>query len=84
MPERIKEFCEEYGYEYRDDYSGRFMYGSRCVGIVSEEASLFTVLIQLTEYLKDNEIDDIPNKIGVPKTDSMGIGAIIYFPKIHM
>lgn len=32
--ELIENFCEEYGYDFRGDYSGRFMYGKSCVGIV--------------------------------------------------
>ena len=28
----IKEFCYDEGYDFLQDYSGRCMYGSRCVG----------------------------------------------------
>ena len=28
----VMDFCEAYGYEYRNDYSGRGMYGATCVG----------------------------------------------------
>lgn len=29
----LEEFCDENGYTFYPDYSGRYMYGSTCLGI---------------------------------------------------
>ena len=43
----IKEFCDEYGYDFRDNYSGRCMFGETCIGIVGDNTTL--ICMQLTD-----------------------------------
>ncbi|MGE4353513.1 MAG: hypothetical protein AB7D36_05465 [Oscillospiraceae bacterium] len=84
----ITSFCEDNEYKYNPDYSGRNMYGKSCVGIVSENDPVF-VAMQLLAYLCDcygdeNDLtaEGILEMIGTPRADSMGLGSIVYFPKI--
>lgn len=77
----IKEFCDEYGYDFRDDYSGRYMFGETCIGIVGDNTTL--ICMQLTDYLNDEGCEDIISKLGTPRTDNMGMSYIVYFPDFH-
>lgn len=80
----IKEFCEAEGYEFRDNYSGRFMYGQRCVGIVTDEQPI-PLIVSLFGFLaEESELDcyNIERMLKGAKTDDMGLSTIIYFPEI--
>ena len=86
IKELIREYCENEGLNYRDDYSGRGMFGEKCIGITCENS--LDVLCRLFTYLvdSDEELDgcDVQNALGEPKQDSMGMGSILYFPEITM
>lgn len=82
----IEEFCEDHELDYREDYSGRGMFGSRCVGIVcsnplSTLAELFAFIVDSDNDISGSEIQDA---LGVPEEDSMGMRSILYFPKLKM
>lgn len=77
----IKEFCDEYDYDFRDDYSGRCMYGKTCIGIVGGDIDV--IYTQLNDYLNNNGYDDIINKLGFPRVDNMGLNYIVYFPHLR-
>lgn len=82
----IKEFCEDNGYEFRDDYSGRGMYGKICVGIVGDFNPLWLVLC-LADVIRDSVTDDdicAEDFLGEPRQDSMGKQIIVYFPKLEV
>lgn len=65
---------------FRNDYSGRFMYGDRCVGFdVDSLTELGTLAIAIHEVLGDAEGRDMVERA---RTDSMGLGYIIYFPHV--
>ena len=56
------------------DYSGRGMMGARCIGCcIDDLADLFLVGRALAEH-----------DIGKPKIDNMGLGYIIYWPRIKL
>lgn len=57
------------------DYSGRFMYGNICIGIVCPDIP--NAMLELGSYLGD----DI-KMLGSHRTDSLGKEFIIYFPNI--
>ena len=60
----------------RTEYSGRGMYGKRCVGIVLDDVTqMLTIGAGLQEAL-----GEIPNA----RTDSMGRGMILYFPDLQV
>lgn len=84
LAELIKEFCEiNEGYSFYGDYSGRFMFGKKCVGIVvNREYSYMNMLIQLTRFLEENDVDDVDLELSNPAIDEMGLDTIVYFPNI--
>lgn len=61
-------------------YSGRGMYSKQCVGIETDESIFkFTVGLCLTLGEEAEQLLDV----GDPKSDSMGMGSIIYFPRME-
>lgn len=67
----LKNFCDAYGYGFRPDYSGRFMYGKTCVGIVGNSVN--------------DILTDLANEgfsLSGYQTDNMGLGYIVYFTSI--
>lgn len=80
----IEEFCEENGYRFRSDYSGRCMYGRKCIGFIVESINEgFYAIAEITERLADEEIQNISQKLGSICYDNMGMNYIIYFPKLN-
>lgn len=80
VKERIKKFAEEYEYRYREDYSGRYMYGRTCIGVSGKgdlKYDLFEFLIN--DGVSTSRARQIINESA---TDNMGLGMIIYFPRI--
>lgn len=77
---RMQDLCTEYDIDTRWDYSGRFIFGEVCFGIVgsSRDLRIFTVAV-LREYYGD---DDIPAKWHENVRDSMGLDMIFYWPGI--
>lgn len=81
--EIIEDFCLECGFDFREDYSGRGMYGRKCVGFVlGADVDLLLVLVELTELLIDNGIEYVSEKLGAICQDNMGTGTIVYFPRL--
>lgn len=69
--EKIQEAADAAGAQYYDDYSGRFMYGDCCPGVVGDIYTLMEVLANLS-----------PNLRKTFKQDSMGQKYIYYWPGI--
>ena len=59
----------------------RGMYGKNCIAITGDDINLLTLGIALAEYYRDHD-DDIPHNVYAYRTDSMGLGQVIYWP--HM
>lgn len=82
----IREFCEDQELDYREDYSGRGMFGSRCVGIVCDNP--LSTLLELFAFIVDSDDgisgDEVQYALGKPEEDSMGMRNILYFPKLRM
>lgn len=54
----VEAFCSESdNYEFYNNYSGRFMFGRTCVGIVCDDTS--TVMVDLSQYLIEFGIEDV-------------------------
>ena len=49
----IREFCEDQELDYREDYSGRGMFESRCVGIVCDNP--LSTLLELFAFIVDSD-----------------------------
>ena len=63
---------------FTNSYSGRGMYGDRCVGFdVDSLTELGTLAIAIHEVLGDVEGRSMVENA---RTDNMGLGYIIYFP----
>lgn len=77
----IESFCEDYGYSFYSDYSGRCMFGKTCVGIVCDDTN--TALEELEDYLRENECDYADSISSYASTDSMGLQMILYFPRVE-
>lgn len=61
----------------RDDYSGRFMYGDTCLGIVCDNDSQFALICAALGATADDW-----DFVGRVRSDSMGLGVIYYFPGV--
>ena len=72
----LREEAEKHLVCVREDYSGRAMYGRKCFGIVGSQWSLAEVVGWARERLAGI---DIPQ----PKTDSMGLDDIWYWPELE-
>ena len=85
IEETIQAFCEEAGYEYRSDYSGRGMYGHKCIGIVCS-CSAAELMLDLGDYIVDNfdgYISIRDSLGGQIAEDNMGLDKIVYFPRLQ-
>lgn len=81
----IQEFCQAYEYGFRSSYSGRGMYGATCVAMETDaDTTLFKVGLELGAYAAEQGVEayDIVVWLEKHRTDSMGLGSIIYFPDI--
>lgn len=85
MIDLIRKFCDFYGYFYRDDYSGRFMFGACCVGIVYNNLRDI-VIYQLTEFLRNTGVlqNYITQLISNVCYDSMSLSYIMYSPILEV
>lgn len=78
------ELLENCGYEPRS-YSGRFMYGAKCVGVPLNGDELeIMVGASLMDQAHEVGIDvaDIYDTLSWTKDDSLGRGSILYWPKM--
>jgi hypothetical protein len=64
------------GGEFRDDYSGRGMYGETCVGVVFDYRS------DIYEFMFD-VYEETGYRLTAPAEDSMGISTIFYWPGLQ-
>lgn len=73
----LTEVTEDYGGTVRTDYSGRAMFGARCVGIdVPTVRDAVKVLVALAET-----DPGLARSLAADFTwDNMGLGFIVYFP----
>lgn len=76
----LKEYCENVGLSFREDYRGRGQFRD-CCGIVTD--SVMSTLVDICDYLHFNEVDDLGSALGTPQYDSLGMDYILYFPKVR-
>jgi hypothetical protein len=64
-----------------ESYSGRAMYGKRCVCVMGDEITEWGLALQLAAIAPDFDVDvyDIPE----PTTDSMGRSFVMYWPRLE-
>ncbi|ASU00786.2 hypothetical protein NTR1_19 [Nocardia phage NTR1] len=77
--------------DIRTDYSGRSMYGRTCLGYTGSDVVLFTFRLAVLLAREEMEDGDDPDlytveeklhDLGEPRADSMGRGAIFYWPGV--
>lgn len=83
------EFMMNYGdgedeSQIRDDYSGRYMYGQTCIGVVGESPATYVqFLFSLAEVLYEDDLyeqrDFILDMVDRMHMDNMGRSAMIYY-----
>lgn len=83
----LVELIQDAGYNTRP-YSGRGMYGASCVGFTFEEVTVFQVIADLYDAIRGDDaaiiegVEDLSKVIRGAKTDGMGLGEIMYFPRV--
>lgn len=86
----LQEIVEDAGYETHS-YSGRGMYGSKCLSFNLESGenefdAFLTIAEAIQSYAESSddglELEDITPYFMGAKSDSMGLGTVIYFPEI--
>lgn len=87
----LQEIVEDAGFETQS-YSGRGMYGKKCLSFNLEcEENEFDVFLSIAEsaqsYVECHddglELEDIIPYFMGAKSDSMGLGTVIYFPNVE-
>lgn len=81
---KINEFVGNYDcISLRDDYSGRCMYGKTCIGLDIDDMSTEQVCMELAIFLVKEDEEELAERLsqGI-RTDSMGLGSIVYWPYI--
>jgi len=66
--------------DLRRDYSGRFMFGEECFGIVGDAGSYGEFMANVAM----EDADLAKALAGAVRTDSMGLSTIYYFPGYRM
>ena len=71
------------------DYSGRGMYGDRCIGVVTGDTAqvMFNLGMAIGERAANEEGSrwwDLAESFKRSAQDSMGLSAIIYFPSLTL
>lgn len=92
--ELLKEAIFQAGYEFRVDYSGRGMYGAKCLAIDCDSpvkclVDIFKALRAMDRVGQRHDtpsfaVTTILEYLGTGKVDSMGMGQILYFPTIEI
>ena len=80
----IRNFVEDNSqYSIYENYSGRGMFGRKCLGVVVKQGySFMDFIINLTRYLDDNDVEDADFKLEGATYDNLGLDTVVYFPNI--
>lgn len=74
-------------YEIYEGYSGRNMFGRKCIGVIIRDgSSSMKFMMDLTGYLNANVSVDETFDLGAFEgmcTDDLGTDSIVYFPNIR-
>ena len=82
LVELMEDFCNvDKDIRFMKDYSGRCMFGRKCVGIVCHD--YLNTLLKLCEYLAIFDVIDFEDELGKVCLDNMGLDYIMYFPSVE-
>lgn len=84
VEEAIRNYVDENDqYELYEGYSGRGMFGRKCLGVVVKQGySFMDFIINLTRYMDDNDVEDADFKLEGATYDNLGLDTVVYFPNI--
>lgn len=84
VEESIRNFVEDNPqYSIYENYSGRGMFGRKCLGVVVKQGySFMDFIIKLTKYLDDNGFEDVDFSLEGVSYDALGLDTIVYFSNI--
>ena len=90
IQELLKTACEDSGeVRFHESYSGRGMYGSRCVGISGDVGSCMEVIKQIIKeahlgmaWNDDLDFDSVVDLLLDWTEDSLGLGVVYYWPQL--
>lgn len=79
----LQDVLEQLGYEVRS-YSGRGMYGARCLGVVVDaDVPIFKVGMEVGAELERCCNGRWSDSFEKARTDNLGLGTILYFPSVE-
>lgn len=82
--EKLSSVVEDAGYETRG-YSGRGMNGKKCLGVDCDRPlrMMTDILAEMVKQVnRPEDLSDLIRVISNASQDSMGLGAIVYWPDI--
>lgn len=84
VEEAIRNYVDENDqYELYEGYSGRCMFGRKCLGVIVKQGySFMDFIINLTKYMDNNGVEDTDFSLEGASYDSLGLDTIVYFPNI--
>jgi hypothetical protein len=97
--EAIKSLSDDGALSPYPEYSGRCMYGRKCLGVTTDNptAAVAYIIGQVLTNLRDIPEEDMPNELLIDcmdrviahlgmgsRTDSMGLDSILYWPDITL
>ena len=84
VEESIRNFVEDNPqYSIYENYSGRGMFGRKCLGVVVKQGySFMDFIIKLTKYLDDNGFEDVDFSLEGVSYDALGLDTSVYFSNI--
>lgn len=71
LAEKLEEIAHENDWGFMSDYSGRFMFGKLCCGIIADNS---------ISVIEECAVNGIRGAI----VDNLGLDYIVYFPDIQM
>lgn len=86
IADAVRQFVELSGDKYSiyENYSGRCMFGRKCLGVVVRNGySYMEMLINLTRYLDENNLADKNFELEGVSVDDLGLDTIVYFPNME-
>lgn len=82
----MQDLCNDAGIDTRWDYSGRFMFGKVCFGIVGNTSDLTRFLLEVLplyyELCTEQPSNEVPRDWHENARDNMGFDLIFYWPSI--
>ena len=86
VADAVRQFAEQSGDKYTiyENYSGRGMFGRKCLGVVVRNGySYMEMLVNLTRYFDENGLEDEDLELEGVCVDELGMDTIVYFPRIE-